>query len=79
MTVCPACSADQSVEGKVLASGDDGWVTYFYPKGLKFFTFNRSVSLDNGQLFRACMKCGHVWSRVSPARLKALLEESGKK
>ena len=78
MTACPACASDESVEGRLMTSGDDGWVTYFYPKGLKFFTLNRSVSLENGQLFQACTKCGHVWSKVSPTRLKQLLQNSKK-
>jgi len=60
----------------MLSGSDDGWATYFYPKGLKFLTLRRSVSLTNGQLFNACTKCGHVWSKLDPKELLVLLARS---
>jgi hypothetical protein len=78
MSACPACAAEQIVEGRLLPSGDDGWVTYFYPKGLKFFAISRSVSLKDGQIFSACTSCGHVWSNVDPEELRELLAKSSK-
>jgi hypothetical protein len=60
-----------------MSSGDDGWVTRFYPKGLRFLTFSKFVPLWNGQMFQACLSCGHVWSKVDTAELNALIEKSG--
>ena len=60
-----------------MSSGDDGWVTRFYPKGLRFLTFRKSVPLWNGQMFQACLSCGHVWSKVDTAELNDLIEKSG--
>ena len=75
---CPSCASAVIVAGKLLPSGgDDGWVTRFYPKGIRFFTLSRSVPLSNGQLFYACTDCGHVWSKVDAKELRELLEKSG--
>lgn len=77
MITCPACQSHETVEGHLLPSADDGSTSYFYPSGLKLLAFKRSVALENGQQFKACTACGHVWSRVSAEQLKRLLERSG--
>jgi hypothetical protein len=75
---CPVCPSQKVLDGKLLLSGaDDGWVTYFYPKGIRALTLNKSVSLSNGQVFRACADCGHVWSAVEPSELLELIRTSG--
>jgi hypothetical protein len=77
-TSCPSCGSASLVEGRLLLSGtDDGWVARFFPKGLPFFTLRKSVTLANGELFRACTQCGHTWSQVSPTELRELLTGSG--
>jgi len=76
-TECPACSGIALVEGTLSFSGDDSWVTFFHPKRLRFLSFWKTVSLENGQAFTACLDCGHVWSAVDPARLRELLEKNG--
>jgi hypothetical protein len=79
MPVCPACQKEQSVAGKLMLSGaDSGWVTKFYPDGLRFWTLSRSVSLSDGQLFYACTNCGHVWARLDPKELTSLIQRSKK-
>lgn len=78
MLACPACQSDDTVEGHLLPSADDGATSYFYPNGLKLLAFKRSVALENGPQFKACLACGHVWSRVSAEQLKRLLAQSGK-
>jgi hypothetical protein len=75
---CPSCASAVVVAGRLLPSGgDDGWVTRFYPKGIRFLTLSKSVPLSNGQLFYACTDCGHVWSKVDAQDLRELLEKSG--
>lgn len=77
-TTCPACASTRCVPGRLLLSGtDDGWVTRFYPKGLRFLTLKKAVSLINGQSFSACLECGHVWNKLDPVELRALLEKNG--
>ena len=41
---CPSCKSSALVPGTLAFSGDDGWVTFFRPKGLRFF----SVAKKNG-------------------------------
>ena len=75
---CPTCASTVIVAGRLLLSGgDDGWVTRFYPKGIRFLTLSKSVPLSNGQLFNACVDCGHAWSKVNTQELRELLEKSG--
>lgn len=75
---CPSCASSVIVDGRLLPSGgDDGWVTRFYPKGIRFLTLSKSVPLSNGQLFYACIDCGHAWSKVDAQELRELLEKSG--
>lgn len=75
---CSSCASTAIVEGRLLPSGaDDGWVTRFYPKGIRFLTLSKSVPLSNGQLFYACTACGHTWSKVDAQELRELLEKSG--
>ena len=64
--------------GTLAFSGDDGWVTFFRPKGLRFFSVAKTVTLVHGQAVTACSKCGHLWSSVDPAELRQLLESSAK-
>jgi hypothetical protein len=59
------------------SGGGDGWVTRFYPKGIRFLTLIKSVSLSDGQLFFACADCGHAWSKVDAQDLRELLQKSG--
>jgi len=75
---CPVCSSPKTLRGRLLLSGSDGgWLTRFYPKGLRFFTLCKSVTLSEGQLFSACLSCGHTWSRLNQRELRELLEQSG--
>jgi hypothetical protein len=75
---CPSCSGKSVIEGRLSISGtDEGSVTRFYPKGLRFFTMRKSVALSNGQMFRACLTCGHIWSQAGPSELRELLSVSG--
>jgi hypothetical protein len=75
---CPTCASPNYVEGRLALSGtDDGWVTSFFPKGIKFLSFRKSVNLANGQLFFACLACGHIWSQVVPTELRELLLKNG--
>lgn len=75
---CPSCTSESLIQGRLSLSGtDDGWVTRFYPKGLRFFTLRKAVTLSNGQLFQACLSCGHVWSQASPEEMRELLAASG--
>ena len=76
-TPCPACASTKTVRGTLGFSGDDGWVTFFYPKGLRFFSIKRSVTLNDGQLMTACTACGHTWSSIDPIELRHLLSRSG--
>ena len=63
--------------GHITSGGDEGNATHFYPTGLRFFTLRKSVPLVEGQLLRACVECGHVWTQVVPSELKGLLARSG--
>ncbi len=74
---CPSCASTAIVAGRLLPLGDDGLVTRFYPKGIRFFALSKSVALSNGQLFYACATCGHAWGKVSAQELCELLEKSG--
>jgi hypothetical protein len=75
---CPSCGSKKTWYGRLQLSGsDDGWVTWFYPKGLRFLTFFRTVALSDGQRISACLHCGHTWSKLNPRELRELLEKSG--
>jgi len=74
---CPVCGAKKVLYGHTGISGDDSVPMYFYPRGLKLFSFNGYVTLENGTRFNACVKCGHVWSVVNPKALVSLLQEKG--
>jgi hypothetical protein len=75
MSGMPSCDA---IEGRLLPSADDSSTACFYPNGLRLMAFTRSVPLEQGQQFNACLHCGHVWSRLSPDKLRKLMERSGK-
>lgn len=62
-----------------MSGSADDWASRFYPKGLRFFTTQKSVRLVNGQLFNACMDCGTIWNKIEPFELRKLLEHSGTK
>lgn len=75
---CPACKSPRSVPGRLMIDGSEqGWTTRFYPRGLRFLTFKRSVAFARGEDFSACLACGHVWNTVDPHELMALLLGSG--
>lgn len=78
MTKCPVCQAGDAIEGRLLPSADDSSTACFSPNGLRLMAFTRSVLLEQGQQFNACLHCGHVWSRLSPDKLRKLMERSGK-
>ena len=74
---CPSCKSSALVPGTLAFSGDDGWVTFFRPKGLRFFSVaKKTVTLVHGQAVTACSRCGHTWSSVDPEELRELLESS---
>jgi hypothetical protein len=76
---CPICKSPRTAEGRVMSDGsDDGRAEKFFPKGLKLFKIRRAVRLSGGHAFQACCQCGHVWNRLDPQALRALIEASGK-
>jgi hypothetical protein len=62
----------------MVAGSEDGYAKDFYPKGLRFFAWRRSVHLKKEQGFRACLSCGHVWGALDPKELAALILRSRK-
>lgn len=78
MTKCPVCQAGDAIEGRLLPSADDSSTACFYPNGLRLMAFTRSVPLEQGQQFNACLHRGHVWSRLPADKLRKLMERSGK-
>lgn len=74
---CPVCASSDVFYGNYGTVGDDGNVTRFFPKGLRFFALRDSVPLANGNLLRACAQCGHTWTQLVPSELRELLTHSG--
>jgi hypothetical protein len=52
---------------------------YFMPEGLQSRWFQRWGSIETPLVggFLACLKCGLVWSHVSPEGLRAIIEKQG--
>jgi uncharacterized Zn finger protein len=77
-TSCPACGSQRVVTGRVMAFGaHTGNAQRFFPDGLKLLTFRRGLVLERRPVFDACTDCGHVWSSLDAAELRALVESSG--
>ena len=73
--ICPICESQQTVEGQVRGTGEYTGSLKFFPDGLRFFTLRKAINLVFTS-FSACLSCGHLWSKVSPAELTDLLERS---
>lgn len=71
---CPACSVDRCITASVGQSF--GWGKRFYPDGVRFFAFPRSVALKRDNLLYVCMECGHAWGDVDPAKLGRILRKT---
>ena len=80
MTACPRCNSGYVTEGKFL--GERGKAYAFLPSGLRFWALRiKSAPLPNPGPLSAnaygCASCGLVWSEVDPARIRAVLRETG--
>ncbi|WP_166895312.1 hypothetical protein [Massilia sp. CCM 8734] len=76
--ICPSCKSKKVLTGQVkVRLGEGGAVNAFNPDGLKLLTLKKSVPLVHETL-SVCTACGHLWGRIRPAELAALIERSGK-
>jgi hypothetical protein len=85
---CPKCggSALTTGEARVHVRGAHSanlWGAHsanlFEPEGLqsRWFQLRRSIETPLLGAFQACLKCGLVWSHVSPEALRAIIEKQG--
>jgi hypothetical protein len=70
---CPVCLSKNVFSGDVVDS--DGDTYNFQPRGLKWYALVGYLAVED--IFRACIKCGHVWSHLQPTKLRELLEKKG--
>ena len=69
--VCPACSHDEMVEGRMESTGR----SHFVPKRTKFWTLKDSNVETRA---RMCSRCGYVMLFGDVAKLTALIEHKEK-
>jgi hypothetical protein len=76
---CPACGETAVVAGRIAGVADslDFNAACFRPDHLRLLAFGSGIPLQRGLAFHACTACGHVWSRLDPARLRKLIVDSG--
>jgi Zn-finger nucleic acid-binding protein len=81
---CPKCGGSALTTGKVfthtfVARGWVGTENFFEPYGLqsRWFRLRSSVETPLVGGFQACLKCGLVWSHVSPEELRRIIEKQG--
>ena len=76
---CASCGEAAAVTGNIAGITDSFAfnAARFRPDGLRLLAFGSGIPLLRGLAFHACTGCGHVWSRVDPALLRDLIEESG--
>lgn len=74
---CPICNSQKIVEGQIRMTGESSGVMTYQPDELRAaFMLQKSVDLVF-ESFSACVSCGHLWSRINPDELAALLEKRG--
>jgi hypothetical protein len=56
-----------------------GTASFFEPDGLQSRWFQRAASIETAIVggFQGCLKCGLIWSHVSPDELRTIIEEQG--
>lgn len=75
-TACPSCASTKLVRGSLIASDENETFNgRFYPAGLKFLAFRRSVPVSDQQGFFACTACGCLWNRLDATKLRELLKQ----
>ncbi len=71
---CPACGKAKVVHGEG-SSARENSPNRFCPSGTRFSYTQVGVLITTP--FRACVACGHFWSRIDPASLRAFIHEWG--
>ena len=63
----------------IVHAGSPSAKVYFAPDGLqsRWFQLRKSIETPLVGGFQACLKCGLVWTHVSPEQLRALIETQG--
>lgn len=69
---CPDCGRAEIVDGNVSSEQ-----LRFLPRGLRWFSFYKPLLLARGQVLRACLSCGLVWSHVNATELRAVVDSKG--
>jgi hypothetical protein len=73
---CPKCDAKAVVAGNFKAGGRVGG-RWFEPTGMRFFEFRWEQGVYCPEPFRACLKCGHVWTHLQPEDLRTFIDKHG--
>jgi Zn-finger nucleic acid-binding protein len=79
---CPKCGGTALTTGKAVAHSfphGGGTATFFEPDGLRSRWFRLPPSVETAIVggFQVCLKCGLVWSHVSPDELQTIIEKQG--
>jgi hypothetical protein len=70
---CPACGKSTVIVGQVTSG--DGSANTFVPTNCRAWRLVKGVNLPYA--FQACVSCGHAWTMLDPAKLRAFIEEYG--
>jgi hypothetical protein len=74
---CPKCDAKAVVAGRFpdLRGRGRQW---FEPAGMRFFYFRLwGPGVDCPEPFRACLRCGLVWTHLQPEDLRTFIDKHG--
>ena len=76
---CPSCGSERIAAGRISAQD---WAASFQPDGIRSFQlgvpFLMTRSSVHVEKAHACVDCGHIWLRVPPQQLQAVIEKWGK-
>ena len=74
---CPKCNSKAVVAGRLPEIG--GWGDKsFEPTGMRFFRFRWKQGVSCPEPFRACLRCGLVWTYLQPEDLRTFIDKHGK-
>jgi hypothetical protein len=73
---CPKCNSKAVVAGRLPEVR--GWGNKsFEPTGLRLFRFRWKRGVSCPEPFRACLRCGLVWTYLQPEDLRTLIDKHG--
>jgi len=73
---CPKCNSKAVVAGCFPARRRWGYKS-FEPTGMRFFQLRWEPGVSCPEPFRACLRCGLVWTHLQPQDLRTFIDKHG--